>query len=300
LDQLQALLEIKAVDPKGRTIEGYASAFGNIDRQDDVVASTFFDDFLATHKPGDVTVLIAHNMQSLPVGMPIELRTDGTGLFTKTKVFKTTAGDDLLATARELHANGRRLGMSIGYRPTDFAFEEQDGRTIRILKSGDLIEYSYAPEQIVSNPRATTTGVKAKHDDGIQPGPHSDLQAVNAELVLLPLSGLAGEAKTAIETHLERHRAEAGLNVDVDLDLIRAGMSLVATADQLTKELHAQHVLGDEYKAGRRISKATRRSIQNVLDGLAALLKEDDEGKTTINGKAMADIDAALAASKEA
>ena len=74
----------------------------------------------------------------------------------------------------------------------------------------------------------------------------------------------------------------------------------MATADRLTKELHAQHVLGDEYKAGRRISKSTRASIQNVLDGLAALLKEDDEGKTTINGKVLADIDAALAASKEA
>ena len=300
MDHLAALLEIKAIDTKGRTIEGYASAFGNVDRQDDVVASTFFDEFLKSHKPADVTVLIAHNMQSLPVGIPIELRVDGTGLFTKTKVFKTTAGDDLLATTRELHANGRRLGMSIGYRPTDFAFEERDGRTVRILKSGDLIEYSYAPEQIVANARAVTTGVKAKHDDGIEPGPHGDLQAVNAELALLPLAGLAGEAKTAIESHLLRHRAEAGLNVNVDVDLIRAGMSLVATADQLTKELYAQHVLGDEHKAGRRISKSTRASIQNVLDGLAALLKEDDEGKTTINGKVLADIDAALAASKEA
>ena len=150
MDHLQASLEIKAVDGKGRTIEGYASAFGNVDRQDDVVAPTFFDEFLKTHKPADVTVLIAHNTQSLPVGIPTSLTVDGMGLLTKTKVFKTTAGDDLLETTRELHAAGRHLGMSIGYHATDFAFEDRDGRTVRVLKSGALIEYSFAPEQIVA------------------------------------------------------------------------------------------------------------------------------------------------------
>ena len=293
MDHLQATFEIKAVDGKGRTIEGYAAAFGNVDSQDDVVAPTFFDEFLKTHKPADVTVLIAHNMQSLPVGIPTSLSVDGVGLLTKTKVFKTTAGDDLLETTRELHAAGRRLGMSIGYHATDFAFEERDGRTVRLLKSGDLIEYSFAPEQIVANPRASTTGIKTG-DAG--PGLNADIQIVNAELVLLPLLGLEGEAKTRIEGQLQARRAEAGLDTGADLVVLKAGMSLVSAAEKLTNELHAQHVLGEEYKAGRRISKSTRVSIQRVLDGLAALLKEDDGGK--INTRAMQDIEDALARAK--
>ncbi len=296
MDHLTATLEIKAVDGKGRTIEGYASAFGNVDRQNDVVAPTFFDDFLKTHKPADVTVLIAHNMQSLPVGIPTELSVDGTGLLTKTKVFKTTAGNDLLETTRELHAAGRRLGMSIGYRPTDFAFEERDGQTVRLLKSGELIEYSFAPEQIVANDRALTVGIKTGEAGGA--GVSADIQIVNAELLLLPLLGLDAEAKARIGDVLQARRAEAGLDASADLSVLEAGMSLVAVAKRLTEELHAQHVLGAEHKAGRRISKSTRAAIQRVLDGLATLIKEDDEGK--INSRALEDIEAALAAAKGA
>ena len=160
--KLLTSLEVKQVDTEGRTIEGYAATFGNLDLNGDVIDRKAFDKTLKDKKPSDIAVFVGHNSSMLPVGIPVEMRTDDKGLFTKTKIFKTQQGDDLLQTAKELHAAGQPLGMSIGFQTRDSKWQTKDGKTFRLLTDADLMEYSYAAKQVIASPPALVTAIKTR------------------------------------------------------------------------------------------------------------------------------------------
>src|SRR4029077_13419987 len=155
---------VKSVDRKLRIIEGYAST-PDLDNGDDIVeanACKFAD-------PTDVGVYIGHDWRlgALPTGVPIEIRQDTKGLFTKTRIFETARGDELLTVAEESLAIGKPLGQSIGY-PTDSveaSFERKGGKMIRRISSLELKEFSYTPMPM--NEKAVTTAVKAR-DRGVK------------------------------------------------------------------------------------------------------------------------------------
>lgn len=157
---LRTDFEIKSVVPEQRIIEGYAAVGGNLDRVGDII------DHAANVKaamtpPGDIGVFIGHQSADLPIGRCLELRAVDGGLWTKTYVFPTSRGDDLLQTAKALQDAGSALGLSIGYRTNDYTHERRDGKMARILKSYQLAEYSYAAKQVIANPRALVTSVKS-------------------------------------------------------------------------------------------------------------------------------------------
>ena len=157
---LPVSFSIKAVNPEKRTIEGHASVFDTIDRVQDIVDRKAFDRTLAEKQPADIGVFIGHDMSKLPVGIPLEVRPDGKGLFTKTLVKPTAEGDELLGTAKFLHEHGQPLGMSIGYYTRKSAYERHEGKSARRLLDIDLGEYSYAAKQAIAHPDALTTAVK--------------------------------------------------------------------------------------------------------------------------------------------
>lgn len=161
LRRFNTALQIKSVDTSQRIIEGYAAAIGNRDRVGDIIESGAFDRTLRTNK--DVLALIGHDAHGLPVGSPVEMRSTGQGLFTKTRIYPTSAGDDLLAVAAARHAEGKSLGMSIGYRVVkDRLSSGKDAGMTRHLLDVDLVEYSFlASPDLAANPLAMTTGVKA-------------------------------------------------------------------------------------------------------------------------------------------
>ena len=160
--KLLTSLEVKQVDQEGRTIEGYAATFGNLDLNGDVIDKKAFDKTLKDKKPSDIAVFVGHNSSMLPVGIPVEMRTDDKGLFTKTKIFKTQQGDDLLQTAKELQSAGQPLGMSIGFQTRDSKWQTKDGKTYRLLTDADLMEYSYAAKQVIASPPALVTAIKTQ------------------------------------------------------------------------------------------------------------------------------------------
>lgn len=157
--QLATQLDLKAIDASGRTLEGYAATFGNLDRVGDVIDAKAFDRTLAGNP--DVQVFIGHRADSLPVGEAFDIRPDGHGLFTRVKVYRTPDGDALLEVARQRMAAGRSLGMSIGYRTVKERF---DSRTkARHLLDVDLVEFSYlASPALAANPQAMVTALKAQ------------------------------------------------------------------------------------------------------------------------------------------
>ena len=154
MDRLAASLEIKAVDDGQRLIEGYAAAW-SLDRVGDVIDVKAFDRTLREKPPADVAVFVGHQHDALPVGEALELRPDGHGLHTKTRVLEGPQGDQLLAAARR-----GLLGLSIGYRVRSSKPDRLDGKTVRRLTDVDLVEYSFAAKATIANPAALITSVK--------------------------------------------------------------------------------------------------------------------------------------------
>lgn len=156
--------EAKLASVEQRTIEGHAAVTGNLDLNGDVILAGAFGGTVAAG-PGAVKVLIGHDYSSLPVGRTIELKEDARGLFVKARILETSAGNDLLAVAKDAHDHGESVGMSIGYRVTDYAWAERDmGRNgkqlVREIKALEVKEFSFVT--FPANPKAVTSGVKAE------------------------------------------------------------------------------------------------------------------------------------------
>lgn len=152
-------LEVKQNDD-GRLgiFKGYASTFGNVDRDDDIIVKGAFGDIA---DPRKIKLLWQHNMAE-PIGIWTKMREDDKGLYVEGQLaLKTQRG----AEAYELMKMGALGDMSIGFRTLDSEAGRIDGgsskaaRTVRRIKKVKLYEVSVVT--IPANPLATVDAVKA-------------------------------------------------------------------------------------------------------------------------------------------
>lgn len=162
LDHIGTALEIKTVDRRQRLISGFAAYHSNVDRVADIIdPSASVKAVNRLSSPADVAVFVGHQANTLPVGIPQKIEATPEGLYTETYILKGPVGDNLLDVAEDLMAHGQKLGMSIGYQPLSAKPERSSGKLVRRLMDYGLQEYSYAASQMIANPRALATGVKA-------------------------------------------------------------------------------------------------------------------------------------------
>lgn len=135
--------EIKGADEKKGVVEGYASIFGNIDSDKDMIMPGAFSKTIAERGPGSAKPRIKHLWQHNswdPIGIPIELREDDKGLYFITQFGKDQFSQDKL----QQHIDGIITELSIGYntiKSEDIA--DQDGNfEYRKLTELKLWEYS--------------------------------------------------------------------------------------------------------------------------------------------------------------
>jgi len=281
--KLLTSLEVKAVDPEQRTIEGYAATFGNLDLNGDVIDKKAFVKTLSEKTPSDIAVFVGHNSSMLPVGIPVEMRTDDRGLWTKTRIFKTQAGDDLLQTARELQAAGQPLGMSIGFQTRDSKWQTKDGKTYRLLTDADLMEYSYAAKQVIASPPALVTAVKTR-TKGAGMSDHEHFATGETPVWSTAfIQGLPDEAFAYIEDggeqmegktiphalrHFPHHNEDGSVNVEaVKRELDRATDSPFRefALGHLRQHAQAEGVMGD----GAKIATSALSEISATLADLS-------------------------------
>lgn len=144
-------LLIKAYDEEG-VFEGYASVFGNVDFQGEVVEPGAYSRTL-TQRNGlrGMPVLWCHLPQE-PIGVIQEGKEDSVGLFVRGKLILEAQ------RAKEVRAfvqNGAVHGMSIGYRVIQ---DEWAAGPIRKLKEIDLREISIVT--FPANPKAKVQSMK--------------------------------------------------------------------------------------------------------------------------------------------
>lgn len=145
-------LELKA-EGDDRTVEGWASTFGNKDAGSDVIVAGAFAESLATRKP---KMLWQHQDSEL-IGVWDAATETAQGLYVKGRFADTIRGNEAYTLAKM----GALDSMSIGYSTKDHAYDPASN--IRTLKKLDLWEVSLVTFPM--NERATITAVKAAAED---------------------------------------------------------------------------------------------------------------------------------------
>lgn len=150
-NQLTCELELKSLTEEGR-FAGYASVFGVTDNQKDMMLPGAFVKSL--QQPArDIKLLWQHRMDE-PIGRFERIFEDEKGLYVEGRLLLGVAR---AREAYELLRSGAVGGLSIGYKPVAYDFDETSGT--RLLKEVDLFEISLVT--FPANEAAQVTVVKS-------------------------------------------------------------------------------------------------------------------------------------------
>ncbi|WLR50040.1 HK97 family phage prohead protease [Bacillus tianshenii] len=142
------------VDEEKREIEAYVSTFDFKDSDGDIVRKGAFSQTVKQDK-SRIKVLWQHDIKS-PVGLPKHIEEDSKGLYTVSKISKTTLGNDLIILAND----GVISETSIGFNTLKDKWNK--GENARELLQLKLWEYSFVTWG--ANSQALVSGVKTLDD----------------------------------------------------------------------------------------------------------------------------------------
>jgi len=162
-------LSVKTLGGDG-IFAGYASVFGELDRQNEIVAAGAFSRTLAKWRgQGRQPALLWMHDPTQPIGVWQNIREDENGLFVEGRLaLRTQKG----AEAYELLKLGALTGLSIGYRVTTSRIDPK--RKARVLTAVDLFEISLVT--FPANEAARISEVKEQI-----PASNTDLLAQSAD-----------------------------------------------------------------------------------------------------------------------
>ncbi len=144
-------LNIKEFTDEG-TFCGYGAVFDNVDDYDDVIIRGAFTKTIATKTP----VMLWQHDSSQPIGVYEVMKEDDFGLWVEGRLLLD------IPKAKEAHIllKSRAIrGLSIGYIPVAWEWEQRNGDYIRKLKEIDLWEVSLVT--FPANPKALIDDVKS-------------------------------------------------------------------------------------------------------------------------------------------
>lgn len=149
-------LDTKTTSVNELVVAGYASTFGSVDRIGDTIHPDAFTRTLAHRGVKGVKVLWQHD-QTRPIGRPVIMSVDSTGLYTKTQLSDTrTVREEYMPLLRD----GVVDRMSIGYSVPPGGEKMNDETGSNTLLDVDLHEYSMVT--FPANEHAVISSVKAR------------------------------------------------------------------------------------------------------------------------------------------
>jgi len=154
-------LQVKALSGDG-AFAGYASVFGELDQQNEIVAKGAFMRSLSTWKSqGRAPAMLWMHDPTLPIGVWLLVREDLNGLAVEGRLaLRTQKG----AEAYELLKMGALTGLSIGYRVVSSRVDAS--RKVRTLTDVDLFEISLVT--FPANEAARVSEVKSPAEDAFR------------------------------------------------------------------------------------------------------------------------------------
>jgi len=151
--------EMKQVSEEGE-FEGFASTFGNVDFDGDVVErGAFVDDLKEWKAKGQLPLMPwQHDMRAL-VGDFLSMDEVEKGLFVKGQFWVGSKSTDLSKMAHNLFVGTGPKAMSIGFSVLDSEVKLVDGERVRSILKVKLFEVSIVP--FGANPEALVTSSKS-------------------------------------------------------------------------------------------------------------------------------------------
>lgn len=149
-------VELKIDDANG-TVTLYASVFGNVDRQGEMIVPGAFknlDQFVI-----DGWLAVNHNWNDMGVASIDAATQDPHGLLVAASWYSTADAQEARTIVKERMARGKSVKASIGFRVLEDTSETADGKPIRVLKAIELIEASIV--NLPANPLAQVSTVKS-------------------------------------------------------------------------------------------------------------------------------------------
>lgn len=145
-----SLHDMKA-DEAARSIEGWASTFGNADSDNDIIAPGAFVDSIKTKMP---KMLWQHRTDQV-IGVWNDAKETDQGLYVKGTILDTTLGED----AYKLAKAGAIDSMSIGFTTQKYIVDRDNNtRTIQAVKLWEVSLVTFP-----ANEMARIMGVKSAH-----------------------------------------------------------------------------------------------------------------------------------------
>lgn len=142
--------EIKSIDEDQGIIKGYASVFGNIDSDGDIMDKGSFTKTLSENKQR-VKFLWQHRMD-MPLGKVLDVKEDEIGVPFEAKISNTQLGED----AKTLIKDGVLNEFSVGFMPIKM---EKGSDGYNHIKEVKLYEFSLVT--LAANDQATMTDYKS-------------------------------------------------------------------------------------------------------------------------------------------
>ena len=149
-------VELKIDDANG-TVTLYASVFGNVDHQGEMIVPGAFknlDQFII-----DGWLAVNHDWSEMGVASIDSATQDPHGLLVTANWYSTEDAQEARTIVKERMARGKSVKASIGYKVIEDTVETADGKPIRVLKAIELIEVSVV--NLPANPLAQVSTVKS-------------------------------------------------------------------------------------------------------------------------------------------
>ena len=157
--------DIKEVDQTdGRAyFEGYASTFGNLDHDRDIIEHGAWSESLKKNA-GKFPVFLDHNYSILAqVGWNVSATENKTGLKVRAELnTETEAGKTAYSLMKQASQHGIKMGLSVGFLIPKGGYDYDEKKEIRHIKKAELYEYSIV--SFGANPKAGVTSVKDLKD----------------------------------------------------------------------------------------------------------------------------------------
>lgn len=266
-------VEWKAADDGSGALEGYASTFGNVDLQGDVIAKgAFAMTIKAAKSERRMWPLLADHRASTAsvLGSITDAREDRRGLRIRAEFSSAPSAQDVRVKMLEGHIDR----MSIGYEPLawEFVQDKDTSERVRVLKEIKLWEVSVVvfpanPEAVVSTVKEMLVdAAKAGHDAG--------------DILVKAASGAAGE--------LKYDRIEQDENSDDDNgDTLEDGSTRVEEDDNVSDDNDSESAdedkaADDDLEAKGAIAAHSTATSDATWDGPAQKAKlKNDAGAAT-------------------
>lgn len=156
LERKTIAFEVKSFDDSTGLLKGYGNVKNVVDWYDDEVIDGAYIELADTVRHGFGAV--GHDWYGLPV-MTIEVaREDKKGLYVEMLFHSTPDAQKARTVVKERLERGKSVGLSIGYFVVECAYEEREGKEVRVLKKIRVVEVSVVT--VPANPQSHATAVK--------------------------------------------------------------------------------------------------------------------------------------------